>query len=281
MNLYQRPISPNASIESVKQQRSKMRKHVSKSLLALLRLGEPLLTGSEMISSETEFISKWISIYQTWLSSQNVGDSPADEFFSTLLNSSNQTTVDGNCHAVCEKLSSLVESGFKVGVPPRSANINGSARPSSTNDEVNRFINPSHTSAPSSGVRKVNSAGQVTFNDTELNKDRPPLLPFENPWQVEDNNSRFEQKNDDGYDSKSHISSTEENVKNKKEASRNKNDEMKSKKSSDNRLKKKSSRQSSSDHNKSTSVVSPDFDTIAKFAATKEMSVIFIFQYTL
>jgi hypothetical protein len=122
VSAYNGSPSPNPNSAAIYEQRSAMRKTVPQALLSLLRLAEPMLLGAEHIETDSAFVQKWTSIFHAWVSSQNAvnkaagGDSGGlEEQLGGILRQASQVTVDGNCHAVCQKLESLVESRFTVG----------------------------------------------------------------------------------------------------------------------------------------------------------------------
>ena len=201
LDAYNQLPSPNPNIESVRKQRSSMRKNASSWLLALIRLSEPILLGQDVIETEKEFIDKWKSIFDSWIASLVITDSSLNEKsvepysqnqINNLLKNGNQVTVDGNCHAVCQKLNSLVEAEFKAHTKQLLGGIDV-VLPRSISRGANG-ISSSHVSE-----RLVVSAQQSGRPDNSASGNTPPLQPEGNVAWNDDNLSLVSSLSGDKY----------------------------------------------------------------------------------
>lgn len=195
LSAYNSPPSPNPNSAAIYEQRAVVRKSVSHSLLSLVKLAEPILLGDEPIETESDFIARWKFIFRAWVASQNiitqasggVDPFPSAEDVIQMLRQSSQVTGDGNCHAVCQKLESLVGAGFDITAQTPVGNTGGSRGASAgiteravrTDGDAVKSANGSMVSAKEQ--RKVSSAGNNGRKpgDTSIS---PPLLPGEHHW---------------------------------------------------------------------------------------------------
>lgn len=188
---YNGGTSPNPHKVSIFEQRAVMRKSVPHSMLSLLKLAEPILLGSEHIDTEIDFISRWKFIFGAWVASQRVvsqvsgeTDALSEGDIERILQHSNHVTVDGNCHAICQKLESLVEAEFSVSSPSPMATTGGSRGTSAgCSDRA--------TKTDSDAVKASNCITEVTMdrrqilsagNDGGYPVAAPPLQPYAAQW---------------------------------------------------------------------------------------------------
>lgn len=202
LSLYNGSGSPNPNSATIYDQRASVRKSVPHSLLSLLRLSEPLLLGAEHIDSAADFVGRWKHVFEAWLASQNVVNKITrtesgticalnDEQMDAILKQANEVTVDGNCHAVCQKLESLVESGFNDS--PQSPHNNtadsrgasaGVAERAVKTDSAAVVVATRHGEVVDR--RQVSSAGNDGGAMGEPSE-APPLQPYEHSWDHTDN----------------------------------------------------------------------------------------------
>ena len=204
LSLYNGSGSPNPNSAAIYEQRASIRKSVPHSLLSLLRLSEPLLLGAEHIDTSVAFVGRWKHVFEAWLASQNVVNRITrtesgticalnEEQMDAILKQANEVTVDGNCHAVCQKLESLVESGFNDS-PQSLLNITTDSRGASAGvaeravKTDSAAVAATNKNGEASDRRKISSAG----NDGGMMgepSDAPPLQPYEHSWDNTDNAS--------------------------------------------------------------------------------------------
>jgi hypothetical protein len=179
-----------------------MRKSASPALLSFLRLAEPLLLGQEAFSGEEEFVQRWRSICDSWLVAQNIIEKTSanskdaalsnvsSEQLDALLKQGQQLTVDGNCHAVCQKLLGLIQAEFtyhlrEKQVTPRVV-ISNSRRADTDDYQLRRGGDSSgvaHRQISSAGGAEGASGNGISNGEAHF---APPLQPHDNNWQEDD-----------------------------------------------------------------------------------------------